>query len=373
MKVVIVDHYYPKYLRDYYRRNPKLERLGYSDSLDHLLRERFGTSDFYSRHLNDARVETIDLISNAVPLQTKWARENNVSYNRWTIQLGPRWHRVPVFGKWLASTNGLLSILLSQIEKEKPDVLYMQDLNVIPPGSLRQLKKKVKLIVGQIACPLPSKSYLEQYDLILTSFPHYVSKFKKMGLKSEYFRIGFDPIVLNELGDLDKKYDVTFIGGISPAHSKAIVLLEYLARNTDIQFFGYGADLLPASSPIRERHHGEVWALEMYRKLAQSKITINRHIDVAENYANNMRLYEATGCGAMLLTDMKDNLGNLFRIGTEVVAYRTKEEAVEKIEYYLAHENELVNIANKGQERTLAEHTYGNRMNELVGILGKYL
>ena len=35
----------------------------------------------------------------------------------------------------------------------------------------------------------------------------------------------------------------------------------------------------------------------MYRVLRQSKIALNRHSDVAEDHANNMRLYEATGVG----------------------------------------------------------------------------
>ena len=52
----------------------------------------------------------------------------------------------------------------------------------------------------------------------------------------------------------------------------------------------------------------EVWGLDMYRALARSKITINRHINVAENNANNMRLFEATGTGSLLITDRKDNL-----------------------------------------------------------------
>ena len=40
----------------------------------------------------------------------------------------------------------------------------------------------------------------------------------------------------------------------------------------------------------------------MYNILSRSKISFNRHINVAENNANNMRLYEATGMGSLLLT-----------------------------------------------------------------------
>ena len=107
----------------------------------------------------------------------------------------------------------------------------------------------------------------------------------------------------------------------------------------------------------------------MFRVLAQSRITINRHIDVSENYANNMRLYEATGCGAMLLTDHKDNLSALFRIGEEVVTYRTKEEAKDLIEHYVRDRVASSQIAAGGRNRTLTDHSYFSRMTELASIL----
>lgn len=140
-----------------------------------------------------------------------------------------------------------------------------------------------------------------------------------------------------------------------------------------MRVFGYGADSLPFASPIRQRHGGEVWGMDMYRALARSRITLNRHINVAENNANNMRLYEATGVGAMLLTDRKDNLHELFEIGKEVVAYSSKEEAAELVRHYLDHPQEAEQIAKAGQVRTLREHTYAQRMQELVPILKRHL
>jgi spore maturation protein CgeB len=108
--------------------------------------------------------------------------------------------------------------------------------------------------------------------------------------------------------------------------------------------------------------------MDMYRVLSESRITVNVHIDVAENFANNMRLYEATGCGALLITEEKDNLANLFRPGEEVVTYRSTDHAVEKIKYYLNRPIEAAAIARAGQQRTLKEHTYRHRMGELTDI-----
>ena len=46
---------------------------------------------------------------------------------------------------------------------------------------------------------------------------------------------------------------------------------------------------------------------DMLNILKKSKILINKHIEDTE-YAGNMRLFEATGCGSMLLTDYKKDL-----------------------------------------------------------------
>ena len=109
----------------------------------------------------------------------------------------------------------------------------------------------------------------------------------------------------------------------------------------------------------------------MYQQLQRAKIALNIHIDLAENYAANMRLYEATGVGTMLVTDAKLNLHELFEPGKEVVAYRTPEECAELIAHYLEHPVEREAIASAGQQRTLREHTYYHRMQELVEIIGR--
>jgi spore maturation protein CgeB len=210
--------------------------------------------------------------------------------------------------------------------------------------------------------------------VILTSFPHFVSRFRDRGIASEYFRIGFDPRVLAHVSNDVKTSDVAFVGGLARGpHAQGNELLERVARRTPVDFWGYKANRWPADSAIRRRYHGEAWGLDMYRVLAQSTIALNRHIDIAEDYANNMRLYEATGVGSLLLTDAKPNLSELFEPGNEVVTYRDEDDLVAKIRLYLADEDERIRIARAGQLRTLREHTYEHRMRELVDLLDRYI
>lgn len=373
MKILIVDTYYAAFLARFYASQESLHNADYQTQLQSLIDACFGTSDFYSRHLNELGCEAQDLVVNCVPLQKRWARDNRVPLSDLALRVPHRLFRLPLIGKMLANLPGLMDVAVAQIRAARPDVLYCQDLSFFPAEVLRELKQDVRLIVGQIACPLPPESFLKGYDLILTSFPHFVDRLKALGVRSEYFRIGFDERVLSLLGVVNKDIDFSFVGGISRHHGGALPLLEFLAEKTDIRIFGYGVNDLSAESPIRQRHEGEVWGVDMYRALARSRITLNRHINVAENNANNMRLYEATGVGAMLLTDRKQNLHELFEVGKEVVVYSSKEEAEELVRYYLDHPEEVEQIAQAGQARTLRDHTYKARMNELKSILKNYL
>jgi spore maturation protein CgeB len=373
MRIALLDTYYPRFLEAHYAAHPELAGEVYADQRHNLLDQVFGTSDFYSRHLQAMGHDAQDLIVNCRPLQKTWAQQHRVRYSPLALKLPQLLLRQPVVGPWLSALPGLVEIAVEQVKATRPDVLYCQDLWILPPQKLAELRPYAKLIVGQIASPLPPEAYLKGYDLIMTSFPHFVPRLRAIGVASEYFRIGFDTRVLELLGTVEKEIDASFVGGISRHHGNALPMLEYLARSTPIEFFGYGADSLTRSSPILARHHGEVWGLDMYRALASSRLTLNRHINVAENNANNMRLYEATGVGTLLITDRKDNLGELFEVGKEVVVYSSPEEAAELINYYIAHPDEASAIALAGQARTLREHTYAQRMQELVHILVRHL
>ena len=47
---------------------------------------------------------------------------------------------------------------------------------------------------------------------------------------------------------------------------------------------------------------------------------INKHIEDTE-YAGNMRLFEGTGLGCLLITDYKKDLEKLFKIDEDVVIF----------------------------------------------------
>lgn len=371
MKFLILDTYYPGFLRSFRAKRPGLSNKPYREQLKTLSSQCFGTSDYYSFNLKALGHRAEDVILNDEVLQRRWAEEHGVMVRGHTWY--SRLQSLPFVHRYLGRPQWMQEVALAQIKAFRPDILYIQDLSALNPRTLRTARDSCKLIVGQIASPLPAEENLRFFDLILTSFPHYVARFRKMGIRSEYFKIAFEPRVLKRVGRRKRVYDIGFIGSFSPHHSSGTKFLEAVAAQIPVHIWGHGLQFLSPASPLRKDFHGEAWGIDMYEILAHIKIVLNRHIDVAEDFANNMRLYESTGMGAMLMTDAKKNLGDLFRVGKEVVAYADPNDLLKKIGYYLAHEGERQRIAAAGQRRTLREHTYKKRMMELVRIVRKYL
>jgi hypothetical protein len=161
------------------------------------------------------------------------------------------------------------------------------------------------------------------------------------------------------------------VGSFLPVHKSRLELVEAVAaRVPDISVHGTVAAELPSSSPLFGKVAPALWGRDMYALLRRSNITINHHGDVPP-FANNMRLYEATGMGCLLVTDYKDNLHEMFEPEREVVTYRDGAECVDKILFYLDERNrgERDKIAAAGQRRTLHEHTYQARMKHLLELI----
>jgi len=369
MKILIVDAYYHKFLDSFYKKYGPFNN--YDEDLKHILAECFGTSDYYSYNLKKIGQKAKEIIVNDEILQKKWALENNLATNgnRFISKL----QSLPYAYRLLGKPKWVQLLALDQIKRYRPHVVYIQDLSILNPSTLGEVKKYCKLLVGQIASPLPPEKNLRQFDLIITSFPHFVQRFRRMGIKSEYLKLAFEPRILKKIGKQKRIYDVTFIGSFTPYHMKGTKILEEAIVNIPINIWGQGIEFLSPFSPLRKCYHGEAWGIGMYKILAQSKIVINRHISVAENNANNMRLYEATGMGAMLLTDKKKNLAELFDIGKEVVEYSKAEDLVQKINYYLKSDKQRSEIARAGQRRTITNYNYLETMKQLIKLINRYI
>lgn len=330
MKILFLNIYYEEFLRQHYRDN-KIAHLEYMEQWVSIQEAMHSDSDFYSSAFRDLGWYAHDLITNCAPLQKQFVKEyvNGTLHEEWPI--------------WV-----------EQIRTQKPDVVYSQGLWLINDETYPAIKDSCKLIVGQVASHLENFGS-EYYDLIFTAVPQYVEKFRDAGVDAHYMPLAFDPRVWERVKGRARSQAVTFVGNMTAGHMKRRAIVGALRDKFDVNVY-----------------EGTHFGLDMFKILAESYITINCGIDFSHPYGGNMRLFEATGCGALTLTDRIKNLPELFN-DEEVLAFDDADRAIELVDHYLKHRNEGEFIAAHGQMRTHRDHTYKKRMEDALEIMEVYL
>jgi spore maturation protein CgeB len=324
----------------------------------------FLENDFYyhygslSHYLDENGHETALIVPNFVALQKLWCQEN---------QIKDRYE---------------LAIVEAQIQTFKPDIVFLNSNFEYYPILIPFLKKHHIKICAWISCPFPNDLDLTQIDHVFTLFEPHFQTFTARGIPTTLTHGGFDERILNQV--IKKSYyPVSFVGGIGKAHQKRETFLKKIVKVLPLSIWGYGfvsakkwktiAKQFQQNFAFKKAFKGETWGIEMFNILSQSDITLNYHGDLAIGHSVNMRLFEATGVGTLLLTEENSGINQFFIPGKEVVVYNSPEDAIEKINYYLANPEEASKIAQAGQARTLKDYNYKHMIQQYIAVFEQLL
>jgi len=84
-----------------------------------------------------------------------------------------------------------------------------------------------------------------------------------------------------------------------------------------------------------------------------------------------LRVFDILGAGGFLITNYQSELTDYFEIDKDLVCYENEADLVDKIQYYLQHEEERMQIAYNGYKKVKNYHNYRVRLLEIVGIVFK--
>jgi hypothetical protein len=348
LRIIIVDSYYADVLRALDAAHPSWADLPYEERLQAVLDECFGTGDFYSVNLRMLGWNAVDVIANYPTLMGSGSVEDVA------------WRKINEF---------------------EPDVVFLQDFKVLGLQALDALHARGVLIAAQLSCPMPEAERVRRADVIFTSFPHYVERLRSMGVRRPvYSPLACEPTAITRtLAGREpppRDIDVLFVGGVGKdVHWRAgTEALESLARayGRRFQWWGYGDAWLEPESPLHDVYRGEAWGRAMYSLLLRAKVVVNRHGEVAENYANNMRIHETTSAGALLVTEAALNISEFFSTD-EVIVYPPGGlvAAVQSALTMPPAEREA--MAARAQRRALSERTYFRKMQQVDSVLREEL
>jgi spore maturation protein CgeB len=131
------------------------------------------------------------------------------------------------------------------------------------------------------------------------------------------------------------------------------------------------------SSEFAQNVHAPISDEELIGLYSKSKISLgflevyDQH-DPSQEVKRHLHLreFEAPMSGALYCTGYTNELAEFFEPDKEVIVYRSEEELLEKVRYFLRNTEQAEKIREAGYIRALAEHTYHARYKKLFTEIG---
>jgi spore maturation protein CgeB len=274
--------------------------------------------------------------------------QNRIFYEKWCEKYAPQ-------KKDLAWIDGLLE----QIVFYAPNVIYLHEVWFYPKEFFTKIRFLLPgiIILGWDGAPgtfghIPKLLYV---DRVFTCMDDKRQVFEEQGISSRNVGHFFDTDISHMLEASEKVYDVVFAGTINRATSRGRVemLKMLIANGIKVKIFANTDD-----AELQKYCTQPVYGNDFLEALLNAKIVLNQHVQENIKYSGNIRMYEGTGVGSLLITDYREDLTDKFVEDKEIVVYRSDKELVEKVNFYLANEALRKSIALKGKQRTQEEYSY---------------
>lgn len=174
--------------------------------------------------------------------------------------------------------------------------------------------------------------------------------------------------------------DVTLVGTIDrvPGYRRRLRALNCLIREgLTVRWWGRRMSLRRNPpwlyfSPARRAWGGQMVWNDTFAKAchcARIHLALPRRAEVPGGLSN--RAFMATGVGAFYLSLYRQGMEEFFTLGEEVEAFHDEDEMVQKVRYYLEHEEERRRVARAGQKRALACYTNQHTFRRLLRLVAE--
>ena len=228
---------------------------------------------------------------------------------------------------------------------------------------------------GFVGC---SADAIRTYDWVFTTKPAHIEFLKQRYsyTRADFVTHAFDPEIhaAPQMDERDRQRygcDAVFIGNISK--KKKDVLGHVLTALPDRNFKIWGPSVWrSAPSPLREAYQGSsAWGPEYAKAINGAKINLcllyegSREAPVGD--VITARTFEVPAAGGFMLHERTDEAVRYFEDGLECAFFNNADDLVDKIRYYLAHEDERRAIAEAGRQRALTSgYSYDDRVATIV-------
>ena len=280
--------------------------------------------------------------------------------------------------------NKINKDLIKMCDKIKPDLIFIYRGTHIYAKTLQTIKKNVscKIFGYNNDDPFSSKYATYVWRHYKASIPYYdhifsyrwkniqdyhAIKYNKVSLLRSYYlrknNFYMEKVTINQY-----KCDVIFIGHFEgDGRDEAIKLL--IDNGVDVKLYGTEWE----SSQYYDffiQKFGEIKPVYNDYNLALNSAKIALvFLSKLNNDTYTRRCFEIPATKTMMMAEFTDDLNDMFEEAKEAEYFRDKEELLQKVNYYLSHENKIQSIGKDGYQRLLNDgHEVQDRCKEILKI-----
>jgi len=234
----------------------------------------------------------------------------------------------------------------------RPDCIlhFDSDFPLLPEGLVDSDIPTAHIDVDTYAFPERRMRWASLFDFVSVCHPRYDELFRRKGHPGAFL---LPHAVRRDLFDgpeLSREFEIGWVGQVGgPIYRTRQKWLPRLAGSFRMNDW--------------KRSYTQEEVANIYRR---SRVVVNFGRDDFPNDAN-MRVFEVLGAGALLITSLPSELTDLgFRDGVNFIGYRADDDVVSLVRKYLDDETLRSQIAQRGQEKVLGEHTYNCRVDQFL-------
>jgi len=241
--------------------------------------------------------------------------------------------------------------IISLAREERPKyVLWTSFYDDVQRSTLETVRKNGAIVVGWFfdddwRFSSYSKYWTPYLDYCVTNAIEAVAKYRELSSRVIQTIPNTGVAVDRDSSSAEERYEVSFVGSINFADRKQYID-KLRETNIPIHLFGEGSG-------------GYVSFEEMIDIFGASKINLNFSKAGPYYWVKQIkgRVFQVCMAGGFLLTEYVPGIENYFEIDEEIACFHNAGEMVEKIIYYLAHDEERRAIAQTGWRRATREYT----------------
>ncbi|MEI8247277.1 MAG: glycosyltransferase [Lentisphaerota bacterium] len=274
-----------------------------------------------------------------------------------------------------------------RITETGADALLVDTCPPYHPDFLRKLNiyKVLRINDGPMSAYDRDFAYLHAYDHVLYHSPAYS---RDMGIEEKLQYCGARRTSFWPLGSFDaicdplkteddtlstpRDIDVVFIGAL---HVNKMPLIAAVKKALGRRMLLHGLTSLKKNVYFNLKYKFPGWITPLpfnqYVPLYQrAKIGINVH-NRGDFTVGSYRMFDLPANGVMQICDGGPYLETFFAVGKEVVSYRGSDELIDKLQYYLTHDEERKQIAINGFRRVQKNYKIAGLLREAGNIIKK--